>query len=45
MDLEKRSLEPDELRGRAEEALREKAPAPARTGDDPQKLLHELQVH
>jgi PAS domain S-box-containing protein len=45
MDLEKRSLEPDELRHRAEEALREKAPALTRTGDDPQKLLHELQVH
>jgi PAS domain S-box-containing protein len=40
------SSEPDELRRRALEALREKTPARhPRTGDDPEKLLHELQVH
>ncbi|WP_051361249.1 ATP-binding protein [Desulfuromonas sp. TF] len=46
MKKDKRSLEPAELRRRAEEALREKAPARLlRAGDDPEKLLHELQVH
>ncbi len=46
MKNDKRSLEPDELRRRAEETLREKTPARSpRSGDDPQKLLHELQVH
>ncbi len=45
MKKDKRSLDPDELRRRAEEALREQEPSPRVPGDDPQKLLHELQVH
>jgi PAS domain S-box-containing protein len=39
------SSEADELRRRAEKALREKKTPPPRAGEDPQKLLHELQVH
>ncbi len=46
MIKDKRSLDPGELRRRAEETLQEKfPPRPARAGDDPQTLLHELQVH
>jgi PAS domain S-box-containing protein len=47
MKENKRSLDPDELRRRAEEALHEgkSSPPPPPARDDPQKLLHELQVH
>jgi signal transduction histidine kinase len=45
MKKDKRSLDP-ELRRRAEEALRAgRVVSPSDPGDDPQKLLHELQVH
>jgi signal transduction histidine kinase len=46
MKNDRRSVEPGELRRRAEEALRGETPARLpRTEDDPVRLLHELQVH
>lgn len=46
MKKNKSLLEQGELRRRAEEALREQTSAfPPRTGDETQKLIHELQVH